>query len=607
MKKPAYLLLAFIFLATASYTQVNPNIEKITEVFFSTYDYPSQAHRLLRFESRPDGYYVARINASNEVERREKFYDNKSKTYLTINSANEWITNINGSPTNTKNLSQSYLLQLGLFEKDAFNRQPYYGYPGWYKHAIAYWENKEKLTNEELHALARAYSTAAISLLANYSNYSLDEERFLLKDGIPAMNTTQLQQYLQATNKCLTAYKTLKDRDPQFTTPLGPASTKYANERMNVFLTLLYFQGEEEARHLLERDMYEPYFLSNARNYLRSCPKDAVVVAWGDTDTYTLLYVQATEGFRTDVIVINTSLLAVDRYRKMLVAGPLNASPLQTDLPDFYNISPIKVWINSLEYPDSSITYALLKEKISREDNYYKSGNTWSYPLAYSYVAIPVPPSTPYLYENNENTIVRWRAFTSGGYELINSYALLDLLAANELKRSLCFLPTVTINELRPWQEHLTWNGWVYQIVSDRMEDNRIAAGIMHHTDSTFNLWQKKMVYDTTTIITSFDKLPFYQHQIKSARELLTRLLKDKKTDEAYQFARSLPQNYPNTIRSWDRQWIELVPLFRQSGALETANKILETIAENVRENRIDFQREEDRYLLLQRIRELKW
>lgn len=606
MKKSVYLLIAFLLLATASYTQVNPSIEKITEVFFSTYDCPPQAHRLLRFESRSDGYYLVRINTSNEVERREKFYDNRSKTYLTINSANKWTDSTNRNPTNTRNLSQSYLLQLGRFEKDAFSRQPYYGYPGWYKDVIAYWENKENLTNEELHALARAYSTAAISLLANYSNYSLDEKRFQLKDGIPAMDTAQLQQYLQAANKCLAAYKTLKDRDPQFTTPLGPASTKYANERMNVFLTLLYFQGEKEARSFLEEDMYEPYFLSNARNYLRSCPKDAVVVAWGDTDTYTLLYVQATEDFRTDVIVINTSLLAVDRYRKMLLTGPFTASPLQTDLPGFYNILPVKVWIDSKAYSDTSITYALLKEKLSNEGNYYKSTTTWVYPMPYSNITLPVPAGTPYLYKNNEDTPARWRTFTSSGYELITSYALLDLLAANEWRRSLCFLPTVSINELKPWQEHLVWNGWVYQVVPDRLEDNRAAAGIMYHTDSTFNLWQDKMVYDTTTTITSFDKLPFYQHQIKSARELLTRLLKDKKIDEAYQFATSLPRYYPNTIRSWDRQWIELVPLFRQSGALETANNLLETIAENVRENRIEFQREEDRYLLLQRVRELK-
>lgn len=609
MVKMLYPLLLLV--TTLSWGQVNPPITEVAEKFFTLYALPTYSYQVLRFESRPDGYYVQLLKiGTQEVESREQFYDQQSARYLPLNLFTDKIESKRSNPTlpieEGRQTAEGYFQQMGHFEKNAFDRQPFYGYPGWYHDAIKYWEAKKTLNDEELHALARAYSTAAMALLANYSNYSLAEEQFQLKEGLPAMNSVQLKQYLSAANKCLEAYKILKERNPDFMTPIGPARTKYANERMNVFLTLLYFQGEQEARAILEEDLYEPYFLTNARNYLRSCPKDAIVIAYGDSDTYTLLYVQAMEGFRTDVIVANISLMVIGRYRNMLLAGPLGAAELKSNFPPSYSQLPIKIWAKSENFPDSTITYLQLLKLISREDSYYISGNTWALPFPYGQVAIEIPEGTPYLNSESKNTVAYWEPFLSRGYQYADSYFLLDFLAANRWKRPLCFLPTVLNNELLPWQQHLAWNGWVYLVVPDQLTDNRLTKGVHHHTDSTFLLWQEAMVYDTITPITSFDKLPFYHNQLKSALELLQQLITDGKMVQAQQFATRLPLRYPNAIQPWDEQWIAFIPMFRQCKANEVANNILKTIEENVRENRIDFFREEDRWLLLQRIRELK-
>ncbi len=600
-----------LLVTTLSWGQVNPPITAIAEKFFTLYKMPTYSYRMLRFESRPDGYYAQLLKiGTQEIENREKFYDQRSDRYLALTLFTDKFESPKNNPSlptqEGRQTAEDYFRQMGNFEKSAFDRQPFYGYPGWYNDAIKYWEVKTNLSDDELHALARAYSTAAMALLANYSNYSLDEEQFQLKEGLPAMNSVQLKQYLLAVNKCLGAYKTLKARNPNFLTPVGPASIKYANERMNAFLTLLYFQGEQEARAMLEEGMYEPYFLTNARNYLRSCPKDAIVIAYGDSDTYTLLYVQATEGFRTDVIVANISLMVIERYRNMLLAGPLGAAELKSNFPPSYSQLPIKIWAKSENCPDSTIAYPQLLKLISKEDNYYISGNTWTLPFPYGQVAIEIPEDTPYLNSESKNTAAYWQPFLNKGYQYPDGYFLLDFLAANRWKRPLCFLPTVLNNELLPWQKHLAWNGWVYLVVPDQLADNYLATGIYHHTDSTFQLWQEAMVYDTITPITPFDKLPFYQHQIKSAAELLQQLITDGKMVQAQQFATQLPLRYPNAIRPWDGQWAGFIPMFRQCKANGAANNILKAIEENVQENRIDFYHEEERWLLLQRVRELK-
>lgn len=303
-KITAFLPILMLAASSLSAQKIMPKIKNVVENFFHTYKTDRRLNALVEFEKRADGWWLVPVTSEDGNVIRGKhiqYFDYDKQVYLPLPFQKE--------PKPSAVEFSDYIQSLDAYN---FDLQPCYGYPGWYDDAIRVFQSKPVLTNDELFAKARAWRTKAISPV---SNQLMDANKvYDLRFKPDALTGNDLQEYISAQDSAIIGFRTLMERDPDYPTLVGSIRVKYANEVMTKFQTLLSFNPTAAAAMKFPEQLYPDSMITEMRTMLEACPKDAILLSFGDNDLYPVLYLQAAMKVRPDVYCVNYNLLSIDKY-----------------------------------------------------------------------------------------------------------------------------------------------------------------------------------------------------------------------------------------------------------------------------------------------------
>jgi len=225
------------------------------------------------------------------------------------------------------------------------------------------------------------------------------------------------------------------------------------------------WDDHDRSNKVLARDL--------ATDYLESCPQNAILISFGDNDTYPLWYAQEVQGIRPDVRVINSSLLGTDWYINQLrykvnQSDPIDpiwtAAQIEGANRDAIFNAP-KAGIDPNQYMD---LYTMMKDYAGSDDpSKMEQGRDGNMLNIYPSKKVMVPVDIDLVKKNgtvnaNDSVVSELKFDINKNVLYKNDAAILNIIAANKWKRPICF--TSPYGELG-FGSYLRQDGLTYRLV----------------------------------------------------------------------------------------------------------------------------------------------
>jgi Protein of unknown function (DUF2723) len=330
--------------------------------------------------------------------------------------------------------------------------------------------------------------------------------------------------------------------------------------------------------------------LALAENYLNSCAKDAILFTNGDNDTFPLWYAQEVEGFRTDVRVVNLSLLNADWCIDQIRRKAYDSDPVPMSMSrDRYHTGNHDV---TYFFPDEQLKdrYIDLKDVfdiINTDDTKLKINTpqygsldyfpTKKFMLTYDPAKIAADKSIPAKFLSRLDT-VKWEIKNQVIEK--NNLVVLDILTANNWKRPVYIVLNTGPESYISLDHSLFVEGLACRILPVKATVNEGETGEINTDvlyDNLMNKFNLRNVYTKNEYLDEQN-----QRMVLSYRNLFNRLADDLimegKKDSARKVLDYCMTVFPDEVTHYDYFVIGLAECYYKTGDAQKADKICECI-----------------------------
>ena len=239
-----------------------------------------------------------------------------------------------------------------------------------------------------------------------------------------------------------------------------------------------------------------------AVNYLNTCAPNAILFTNGDNDTFPLWYAQEVEGIRTDVRVVNLSLLQTDWYINQMRRAAYESAPVPFTIPEekYTQSKREVVYIMDKGAGPMSLKKAIdfvVSDDIENKLDYgnkpldYFPSKTFYVPVDSAKVMrekVITVKDTARLVKSIKWTINRQ-------YLTKNDLMVLDLIAHNDWKRPIYFAVTTGAEAYLGLEEYFQLEGLAYRLTPIKNTENEMAQGGRVNTDIMYDNIMNKFAW----------------------------------------------------------------------------------------------------------------
>jgi tetratricopeptide (TPR) repeat protein len=323
---------------------------------------------------------------------------------------------------------------------------------------------------------------------------------------------------------------------------------------------------------------------ASAKNFLESCDKNAILFTEGDNDTYPLWYLQEMEGVRTDVRVVNLSLLGIDWYIDQLnyKINDADAVAMRWKPATYRGKSRnYAQYVDTKQVaPDAYVSLDDLLDYIN-DDSKLQGGRggedkSCIYPAKNVFIKTTATPG-----DTNKNAGVVQFTLPDGTM-LKNDMAILNIVSANFGKRPIYFSNTIDPKHYEGLYEYMVQEGLIFKLGNKRTPGVTPGMPVPLNTDKSYDLFMKKFEFGGAN-----RKDIFYDQTnrrmlniIRSAAgRIADALIKEGKKEKAievldYAMKQVNEESYPIALNNEDRNMLFFSDAYMRAGAKDKAKAI---------------------------------